>query len=245
MGRDELVYMAKLAEQGERYDEMAQFMTDVASLGVELTGEERNLLSVAMKNVTGALRASMRMMQALEVRKRGMEGKEDLLRNYRQRIETELDERCKGCLATVKQSVLPANSGAESQVFFLKMLGDYNRYRCEYLEGTEKEKAANQSEEEYQRARLLAKDELAPTHPVALGLALNFSVFFYEVRCDPDRACKIAKDAFDAAISNLDHLDDTQYKDSTLIMQLLRDNLTLWTSSASMGADEEGEEYDE
>jgi len=62
------------------------------------------------------------------------------------------------------------------------------------------------------------------------GLALNFSVFYYEILNSPDRACRLAKKAFDDAIAELDTLSEESYKDSTLIMQLLRDNLTLWTS---------------
>jgi len=63
-----------------------------------------------------------------------------------------------------------------------------------------------------------------------LGLALNFSVCYYEILKQPEKACELAKKSFDAAIEKLDGLNDSNYKDSTLIMQLLRDNLTLWTS---------------
>ena len=87
----------------------------------------------------------------------------------------------------------------------------------------------------------MAVTELPPTHPIRLGLALNFSVFYYEIMNSPDRACQLAKQAFDDAIAELDTLSEESYKDSTLIMQLLRDNLTLWTSDLQEG---EGKEED-
>jgi len=83
----------------------------------------------------------------------------------------------------------------------------------------------------WQAATDVAQTELTPTHPIRLGLALNFSVFYYEILNSPDRACHLAKQAFDDAIAELDSLSEESYRDSTLIMQLLRDNLTLWTSS--------------
>jgi len=89
-----------------------------------------------------------------------------------------------------------------------------------------------------QNATDVAQTELTPTHPIRLGLALNFSVFYYEILNSPDRACHLAKSAFDDAIAELDSLSEESYRDSTLIMQLLRDNLTLWTSSD--GGDGEG-----
>jgi len=91
-----------------------------------------------------------------------------------------------------------------------------------------------------QSATDVAQTELTPTHPIRLGLALNFSVFYYEILNSPDRACHLAKQAFDDAIAELDSLSEESYRDSTLIMQLLRDNLTLWTSSDSGDAEAAG-----
>merc|ERR1712070_366348 len=102
---------------------------------------------------------------------------------------------------------------------------------------------ADKSLEAYKKASEIAQSELATTHPIRLGLALNFSVFYYEVLSSPDQACTLAKTAFDEAIQELDTLSEESYKDSTLIMQLLRDNLTLWTSESENdgGAGEGGD----
>jgi len=110
------------------------------------------------------------------------------------------------------------------------MKGDYHRYLAEFATGEARKEAATSAHEAYKHATDIAQTELAPTHPIRLGLALNFSVFYYEILNSPDRACHLAKQAFDDAIAELDTLSEESYKDSTLIMQLLRDNLTLWTS---------------
>lgn len=103
--------------------------------------------------------------------------------------------------------------------------GDYHRYLAEFALGDKRKTSADQSLEAYQAATEVAATDLAPTHPIRLGLALNFSVFYYEILNSPDKACHLAKAAFDDAIAELDTLSEESYKDSTLIMQLLRDNL--------------------
>jgi len=108
--------------------------------------------------------------------------------------------------------------------------GDYHRYLAEFATGDKRKDSADKSLDAYKAASDVAVTELPPTHPIRLGLALNFSVFYYEILNSPDRACHLAKQAFDDAIAELDTLSEESYKDSTLIMQLLRDNLTLWTS---------------
>ena len=114
--------------------------------------------------------------------------------------------------------------------FALYRKGDYHRYLAEIAQGNDRKTAAESSLVAYKAASDSAMTDLPPTHPIRLGLALNFSVFYYEILNSPDRACRLAKAAFDDAIAELDTLSEESYKDSTLIMQLLRDNLTLWTS---------------
>ncbi|KAM3728997.1 14-3-3-like protein [Dirofilaria immitis] len=319
--KDELVQRAKLAEQAERYDDMAQSMKRVTELGAELSNEERNLLSVAYKNVVGARRSSWRVISSIEQKTEGSEKKQQMAKEYREKVEKELRDICQDVLNLLDKYLIPKAGNPESKVFYLKMKGDYYRYLAEVASGDDRNVVVEKSQQSYQEAFDIAKDKMQPTHPIRLGLALNFSVFyyeilnapdkacqlakqvredgfifyyfhsngwfifvsavadagqkaysealeiakaqlstthpvrlglalnysvfFYEISSSPDRACQLAKQAFDDAIAELDTLNEDSYKDSTLIMQLLRDNLTLWTSDTSADDQEGGEQAGE
>jgi len=233
--KDTLIQRAKLAEQAERYDDMAEAMKEVTKSNSELTTEERNLLSVAYKNIVGAKRSSWRVISSIEQK---ATGKEELARDYRKKIEGELHEVCQEVLTLldthlVEPAVTISDNGApqaESAVFYLKMKGDYYRYLAEVAETADKADVVEQANDAYKNAFEVSEKKLKSTNPIRLGLALNYSVFHYEIRSQPSEACKLAKQAFDNAIAELDSLPEDSYKDSTLIMQLLRDNLTLWTA---------------
>ncbi|KAH0895653.1 hypothetical protein HID58_045221 [Brassica napus] len=235
LGRDQYVYMAKLAEQAERYEEMVNFMEKLvtgATPSSELTVEERNLLSVAYKNVIGSLRAAWRIVSSIEQKEESRKNEEHvaLVKDYRSKVETELSSVCEGILKLLEENLIPSAAASESKVFYLKMKGDYHRYMAEFKAGEERKAAAEDTMVAYKAAQDIAAADMAPTHPIRLGLALNFSVFYYEILNSSDKACDMAKQAFEEAIAELDTLGEESYKDSTLIMQLLRDNLTLWTS---------------
>ncbi|CAN1340843.1 14-3-3-like protein B (Fragment) [Linum perenne] len=155
----------------------------------ELTVEERNLLSVAYKNVIGSLRAAWRIVSSIEQKEEGRKNEEHvvLVKDYRSK-------------------------------------GDYHRYLAEFKVGDERKAAAEDTMLSYKAAQETAAADLAPTHPIRLGLALNFSVFYFEILNQSE------------AIAEIDTLGEESYKDSTLIMQLLRDNLTLWTSDVQVSA---------
>jgi len=230
--RDDDVYQAKLAEQAERYEEMVESMKKVAKMDQELTVEERNLLSVAYKNLIGARRASWRIITNIESKEesKSENSKMALIKKYRSQVEKELRDICQDILDLLDKHLLANAVSGESKVFYLKMKGDYHRYKAEFATQEDRKEAAENSLVAYTKANDIAQNELPPTHPIRLGLALNFSVFYYEILNTPERACRLAKQAFDDAIAELDTLNEDTYKDSTLIMQLLRDNLTLWTT---------------
>lgn len=241
------VARARLSEQAERYDDMALSMKELTKSNRQLTNEERNLLSVAYKNVVGARRSSWRVVSSIEQKQDQTDKKVVMAKEYRMKIEKELNEICDDVLGLLTDHLIIKDSTkdlspeeTESQVFYLKMKGDYYRYLAEVATGEERTKHVGESEDAYKNAFQASKKDMAPTHPIRLGLALNFSVFYYEIQNNPDQACSLAKSAFDDAIAELDTLKEDSYKDSTLIMQLLRDNLTLWTSDT--GDADEGDQ---
>ncbi len=101
MDKEELVQRAKLAEQAERYDDMAAAMKSVTETGVELSNEERNLLSVAYKNVVGARRSSWRVISSIEQKTEGSERKQQMAKEYREKVEKELREICYDVLVNI------------------------------------------------------------------------------------------------------------------------------------------------
>nr|CAA64773.1 14-3-3 zeta protein [Xenopus laevis] len=243
MDKNELVQKAKLAEQAERYDDMAACMKRVTEEGGELSNEERNLLSVAYKNVVGARRSSWRVVSSIEQKTEGAEKKQEMSREYREKIEAELREICNDVLNLLDKFLIANATQPESKVFYLKMKGDYYRYLAEVAAGNAKTEIVGQSQKAYQDAFDISKTEMQPTHPIRLGLALKLLCVLTneESSTVQDKACALAKAAFDEAIAELDTLSEESYKDSTLIMQLLRDNLTLWTSDTQGDEAEQGE----
>jgi len=228
---DKLLALARISETSERYEDMCEFTTRLViercNKKEELSVEERNLLSVAFKNVIGSKRASWRTLTA-----ESTDVDTDVLEKYKNHVEAELKTKCQEVIKLLEEHILPVCKGKanESEVFYLKMCADYYRYLAEVSSDGEYPQKA---EKLYGEAMDVARQVLNETHPTRLGLALNYSVCYYEILKEPEKACNLAKEAFDGAISKLESLTDASYRDSTLIMQLLRDNLTLWTSETA------------
>merc|ERR1711920_1166488 len=165
---DKEVYFAKLAEQAERYDEMANHMENVGKLPDELSVEERNLLSVAYKNAVGSGRAAWRIITSVEQKEKtkGNEDQAKYAKEYCTKVEGELQKICDTILGLLDGNARLA----------------------------------------YEEASKVAEKDLAVTHPIRLGLALNYSVFQYEVLSNPEEACKMARTAFEDAIAELDNV---------------------------------------
>merc|ERR1712232_406564 len=126
-------------------------------------------------------------------------------KEYCGKVEAELQKICDTILGLLDGNLIPKAGTGESKVFYQKMKADYYRYIAEFKDGDGKTKAAENAKLAYAEAQKVAEKDLAVTHPIRLGLALNFSVFQYEVLQNPDEACKMARTAFEDAIAELDN----------------------------------------
>ena len=235
-----LVKRAQLAEQAERYEDMFLFVKQLVQSDIRLNDEQYKLFANSAKHVVGARRSAWRVISSAEHKSQD-EDEKSMIVEYREEIEKELRQHCDEVLRLLENNLLKTEegSGIETEVFCRKMQGDYYRYLVEVASGDEKSPVEQKANEAY-AAATDAASVLSSTHPVKLGLAMNYSIFYYEILNEPKTACQLAKNAFDAALMELDNMDEDAYEESTLIMQLIRDNLTLWTADSSAGDDENG-----
>lgn len=208
---------------------MVAAMKAIATSDVELTVQERDLLSAAYKASVGSRRSSWRKVSNIEQK----ELQKELVQcshEYKVKIEEELTNLCKEIISILDQHLINSTTSLESKVLYLKMKADYHRYLAEFAHSSDRKAAAENSLIIYKSSLDLAIQNLKPTNPIRLGLALNFAVFYYEILNSTDHACNLAKQAFDDCMAELDTLSEEAYNESSAIMQLLRDNLTLWTA---------------
>jgi len=230
--REEYVYLSKLYEKAERFPDMVQSINKYVELDPKLTKEERNLLSAGYKNIISDKRSSWRLLNNME---RKEEEKKNAVQSanvkeIKDKIEKELNAICAEIQSVIDKYLIPNAVDVENKVFYLKLKADYYRYKCEFSNGKDFDEACANAEKVYKEAYELSNKEMPITNSTRLGLDLNFSVFYYEIKGLKEEACNIAKNAFDEAMKSLDDLEKSRAKDTLLIIQLLKENLILWTN---------------
>src|SRR5450830_1120770 len=155
--------------------------------GGDFSVEERNLLSVGFKNLIGGKRTAIRTIAAIEQNPKYSKFG-GALGDYKKKIEGELQKDCQDIINMIKNDAMKTQQEAEGRTFFLKMVGDYFRYMAESAQGDRLAQARDGALQHYQEAETAGKD-LPACNPIKLGLALNFSVFHYEVMQDSKQAC--------------------------------------------------------
>jgi 14-3-3 protein epsilon len=229
--REEYVFLAKLYEKAERFDDMVKWINKFVELDPVLSQDERNLLSAGYKNIISGKRAAYRLLNQLE-RKEGKKNPKNVtyLKEIKKNLEKEMSDIGDLINNLLKNYLVPNAKDYETKVFYLKLKGDYERYKCEYSQEDDFEKACKQAEDSYNEAYRIAEKHLNISNSIRLGLALNFAVFYYEIMNKREEACEIAKNAFEEAIKILDDLEKNKARDTILIIQLLKENMILWNN---------------
>merc|ERR1712156_1028299 len=211
---EEKIFLARVAEQAERFDDMVNFLEEVLKVkGHGVNPDERNLLSVAFKNLISSKRAACRTIIAIEQNPKYAKFN-DSLNAYELKIERQLSDDCEQIIKIIQDNVLTKDCPDEAKAFFVKV----------------KAKAA------YEEA---AEINLPACNPIKLGLALNYSVFNYEVLKDHAKACALADDALQSALDKIDGLEEDDFRDAKSIIELLKENLTLWKEEEDDNNNEE------
>lgn len=228
------VYLAMLAEQCTRYEDMMSFLEDMVKTKTEdLTSDERNLLSIAYKNTISQDRQAIRTLLAYESKeaKKSESPYLDFIREYKAKVQKELEELCNKINTTIDSSLLPKATTDEAKVFYHKMKGDYYRYIAENIDGELKKKYSDLGLASY-NAALEASKSIDYKNPIKLGLALNLSVFYYEVVNNREEACKLAKETLEKSKEALEGVDEEEdeVKDAMSIVNLLQENLEMWNA---------------
>ena len=222
---EEKIFLARVAEQAERFEDMVDFLDEVlAAKAGGVNPDERNLLSVAFKNLISSKRAACRTISAIEQNPKYTKFNAALLA-YKTKIETQLMADCQKVIDMINTRVLGGECSDEAKAFFVKMVGDYYRYIAENAKDAKLEEVKQKAKQAYEEANAI---DLAACNPIKLGLALNFSVFNYEVLKDHAKACELADNALQQALDKIDELEEDDFRDAKSIIELLKENLTLW-----------------
>ena len=136
-------------------------------------------------------------------------------------------DQCMRIVNIVKDKCIQLAVDNESRAFFQKMIGDYYRYVAESASESTLEEVKQGALEGYLQAQKLSQ-ELNACNPIRLGLALNFSVFYYEVMNDHKKACELGEVALTEALEKIDDVDEETFRDAKSIIELLKENLSLW-----------------
>ena len=199
----------------------------------DLNIDDRGLLSTAYRNLISNGKNAMRTIMAYEAKWKKKENFKFLpyITEYKKHVGDELTKLCQGALKTADDLLHKKAKDDVAKVFYIKMKGDYNRYIAEYAEGDLKKQVFDNALKAYEEASEIAKSLPKLSH-ISLGLALNFSVFYYEIINDHKKAIEMAKSAIEKAEKEILNIDEDcdENKDYVDVYNYFKENLDIWVS---------------
>ena len=236
--REEYIFLSKLYTKAELYKEVINFIKEFIKLNPKIEKEECDIISTGFKNMISDKRASwftLNSMEHKEKKKKRNTVKE--IKEIKNHIENEIRETCKELQDLIDKELLPKNEEDEILVFLYKLKADYFRYICEFAEGNEYQDNLIKAEEFYKKAYEIADKKLPIINCNRVSVALNYSIFLYETKKDKKSGFDIAQNTFKESMKFIDDLEKPKYRDTLLIIQLLKENIIFWNSE--MGDEEE------
>lgn len=229
---DKHVYLALLAEKAGSYQDMRFYLEKyILNSNHDITVDERNLLSVAYKHLVSTKRHCVRTLLAKEMKEKQNKKSEELdyIREYKKRLEEDLVQTSVYICEFITNYLIPNAEDPGAKTFYHKLIGDYNRYIAENIDNELREEYSKKSSDAYKIAYEISK-QLKPIDPVRLGLALNFSVYSYEIVNNQEAGCQIAKEALESVKKDLETLDENDDKNVDIfnVIELIQENLNMW-----------------
>lgn len=220
--RESLCFLAAVAAEAQRYDDVLEFVKKLALLGVEMSHDERNLFSHAYKTVFLQRQRSLFILELPSARK------DETLASYRTQLENELIGFCVAVIESLG-ALLSAKCTTESKVLYFRMQGDYYRYQVPLLQGQElvRQSVVLSADVAYTTAQLLA-EQLHPAHPIRLAAALNYAIFFATVYDSLQHSLALTKATVFVALANSDSISPELSEDTLLYLELLYANIAAW-----------------
>ena len=224
---EELSSLAQVALIAERYEDASKYIEELIKKKKEdLTKEEKNIFYKSFKYVVNSKRSAWLSVNYLEEKEKNDERME-IIKNYKNILEKDISDICKNVITLINNFLISKTVLDESKMFFLKMKGDYYRYLCEFKTLNENKNYLDESEKNYKNAIELSQN-ISWVSGTKLGLYLNYSVFFYEIKKDAKKAMQIAKEAIKSAKKYSDKLKEQEDKDAEITIQTLKENINYW-----------------
>lgn len=233
------IYMALLAQQCSRYKEMFKFFEELIKQrekegkSKDLSPQERELLAYGYITYINSQRNALHICMAFETKERKEYNSPILTHiiDYKKKIETELTESIQNIVNTIDTILIKNAQENLTKIYYLKLKADFNRYITEYEKGISKERALNSALKAYQEGMALAKN-MNIMNRFLLGLALNYSIFQYEVVGERKNAMSIAEECLNKVDKELPSFNmDKNDENYGIIMDLIdkmRKNLKKW-----------------
>lgn len=247
MKDDKEINVMHLAEHAERFQDMVNALRNIIKDRKVLNSDERNYLTIAYKSYVASGRNAWRVMSALEFKEQDNPDKVYIgtLKKYKLKIQTEVQSICTEVIAMLENDLIHNADENDAKVFYIKMKGDYYRYKCECSPKEKRKMYTESALQHYVEASEIAEKHLSKTSSLRLSLILNFSVFYYEVMNLPRKAYEIAKKGFDEAICDMtgietefEHNDKANKGSDTLsLLAIIKENLTIWNADLEEGVE--------